>query len=85
MSWVVSVGLGGVPGPASGEVINGHLPTSPLAELPAELVEGEAMCGEVVGDGLVGVHDSPSLVTVSNLGCHPSIGELGGWCVGRGG
>ena len=57
------------------EVINGHLMTSPLAELPAELVEGEALCGGLVGNGLIiGVHDSPGLVTVMNLGCHPSMG-----------
>ena len=67
------------------EDVNGHLSTSPLVELPAELIEGEAMCSGVVGDGLVGVHDSPGLVTVNNLGCHPSMGELGGWGVGRGG
>jgi hypothetical protein len=43
------------------------------------------MCGGVVGDGLVGVHDSPGLVTVCNLSCHPSMEELGGWGIGRGG
>ena len=42
------------------------------------------MCGGVVGDGLVGVHDSPGLVTVCNLSCHPSMEELGGWGIGRG-
>ena len=67
------------------EVINGHLATSPLAELPAELVKGEALCGGLVGDRLIGVHDTPGLVAVVYLGCHPIVGELGGRGVGRGG
>ena len=72
----MSVGLGGeFQVPPVGEVVNGHLATSPLAELPAELVEGEALCGRLVGNGLNGVHDTPGLVTVLNLGCHPSVGE----------
>ena len=59
------------------EVINSHLTTGSLAELPAELVEGEALCGGLVGNGLIGVHDSPGLLAVMALGCHPSIGGVG--------
>ena len=68
-----------------GEVVNGHLATSPLAELSVELVEGEALCSGLVGNGLIGVHDTPGLVAVLNLGGHPSVGELGGRSVGCGG
>ena len=67
------------------EVVNGHLATSPLAELPAELVKGEALCSGLVSDRLIGVHDKPGLAAVVYLGCHPLVGELGGGGVGRGG
>ena len=67
------------------EVINGHVATSPLAKLSAELVEGEALCSGLVSKGLIGVHDTPGLVAVLYLGCHPVLGELGGRSVGRGG
>ena len=59
--------------------------TRPLAELSAELVEGEALCSGLVSKGLIGVHDTPGLVAVLYLGCHPVLGELGGRGVGRGG
>ena len=67
------------------EVVNGHLATSPLAELSAELVEDEALCRGLVSNGLGRVHDTPGLVAVVYLGCYPIVGELGGRGVGRGG
>ena len=67
------------------EVVNGHLATSPLAELSTELVEDEALCSGLVGNGLGRVHDTPGLVAVAYLGCYPVRWELGGRGVGRGG
>ena len=67
------------------EVVNGHLTTSPLAELSTELVEEEALCSGLVGNRLSRVHDTPSLVAVSYLGCYPIRWELGGRGVGCGG
>ena len=65
------------------EVVNGHLATSPLAELSTELVEDEALCSGLVSNGLGRVHDTPGLVAVVYLGCYPIVGELGGRGVGR--
>ena len=67
------------------EVVNGHLATSPLAELSTELVEDEALCSGLVGNGLGRVHDTPGLVAVAYLGCYPVRWELRGRSVGRGG
>ena len=67
------------------EVVNGHLTTSPLAELSTELVEDEALCSGLVGNRLSRVHDTPSLVAVAYLGCYPIRWELGGRGVGCGG
>ena len=67
------------------KVVNGHLTTSPLAELSTELVEDEALCSGVVGNGLGRVHDTPGLVAVAYLGCYPVRWELGGRGEGRGG
>ena len=59
------------------EVVNGHLTTSPLAELSTELVEDKALCSGLVGKGLSRVHDTPGLVAVVYLGCYPVRWELG--------
>ena len=67
------------------EVVNGHLATSPLAELSTELVKDEALCSGLVGNGLGRVHDTPGLVAVVYLGCYPFRWELGWRGVGCGG